>query len=225
MSAISLPDVSLPDLSLPDVSLPKVGGRSRTRALRRVRLPDLSLSSASVSEPASAVQQLAQELSIAALLGGNLYGRMAMHPALGRIADPGERGKVLNSAWRRYGFVNSLGVAALVGGWVPARRAALGARRVSRRDRALIAAKDVAVGTVVVTGFASALGGIGLARSAPDGAVPLADGNEPGPETPERAARLKRAINTVGGLNLGAEVAFVALDAALVPRRPRWSRR
>ncbi len=213
MSAISLPDVSLPDVSLPDISLPKVG------------LPDLSSASLPLPRSASALEQLAQELSIAALLGGNLYGRVAMHPALGRISDPSERGKVLNSAWRRYGFVNSLGVAGLVAGWLPARRTALGARRVSRRDRALVAAKDVAIGTVVVTGFASALAGIGLARSAPDGAVPLADGNEPSPETPERAAKLKRTINAVGGLNLGAEVAFVVLDAALVPRRPRWSPR
>jgi hypothetical protein len=208
-----MPAISLPDVSLPEVGLPDVG------------LPDVDLSSLPVPRSPAAFEQLAQELSIAALLGGNLYGRLAMHPALGQISDPSERGKVLNRTWRRYGSVNSLAVAGLLAGWVPARRRVLGARRVSRRDRALVTAKDVAIGAVALTGFASALGGIGFASTAPEGAVPLADGTEPAPETPRRAASLKRALNTLGALNLAAEVAFVALDAAIIPRRPRWSPR
>jgi hypothetical protein len=208
----------MPAISLPDVGLP--ARRRSSRTLPSVKLPSVKLPSD--VEP---VTQLAQELSIAALLGGNLYGRMAMHPALGKISDPRERGIVLNSSWRRYGLVNSLGAAGLLAGWLPARRRALSGLRVSKRDRALIGAKDVAIGAVILTGFASALGGIGFAHTAPDGAVPLRDGTDPGPETPRRAARLKRAINVLGRLNLAAETAFVALDAALVPRRPRWALR
>lgn len=43
-----------------------------------------------------------------------MFGRVAMHPALAGVADKGERGKVLNQAWRRYGSVNSLALAGLV---------------------------------------------------------------------------------------------------------------
>jgi hypothetical protein len=185
-------------------------------------LPDPSALAVS-KRSCPAAEQLAQEVSIAALLGGNLFGRVAMSPALGRISDAGERGAVLNNAWRRYGTVNSLALAGLLAGWLPARATALGALHVSRRDRALIRAKDVALGAVIVTGLASALGGVGFAHEAPGGAVPMADGQDSTSETPARAARLKRIVNVLGGLNLAAEVAFVGLDAVIVPRRPRWS--
>src|SRR5579884_322437 len=66
--------------------------------------------------------QIAQNLALAALVGGNLYGRLAMHPALREVSDKQERGKVLNRAWRRYGNVNSGALAVVVGGWLLARR-------------------------------------------------------------------------------------------------------
>jgi hypothetical protein len=204
-----MPSLTLPDT--PTVSLPELPD-----------LPDVSsLSVPKRSRPAA--QQLAQELSIAALLGGNLFGRVAMNPALGRLADAGERGKVVNSAWRRYGTVNSLALAGLVAGWLPARSAALGGLHVSRRDRTLIRAKDIALAAVVVTGLSSAAAGVGFAHEAPDGAVPLNDGHDSAPETPVRAARLKRAVNLLGGLNLASELVFLGLDAVLAPRRPRLS--
>src|SRR5579875_1758410 len=65
--------------------------------------------------------QLAQDSALAALIGGNLFGRVAMHPALRDVSDHAERGKVLNHAWRRYGTVNSLALAGVIAGWVSAR--------------------------------------------------------------------------------------------------------
>ena len=76
---------------------------------------------------------------------------------------------------------------------------------------------------VVLTGVASAATGIGFAQQAPGGAVPLASGHDPAPDTPPRAARLKRAVNALGALNLAADVALVAVNAALAQanfRRP-----
>jgi hypothetical protein len=35
------------------------------------------------------------------------------------------------------------------------------------------------------------------------------------PETPSRAAALKRAVNALGALNLGSEIALAAVNAAL----------
>ena len=138
-----------------------------------------------------------------------------MHPALAGVADKAERGKVLNHAWRRYGTVNSLALAGLVGGWVSARRDERGPLWTSRRRSTLVLAKDVTVGAVVVTGLASAAGGIGFAQQAPDGAVPMDNGSEPAVETPPRAAKLKRAVNLLGGLNLAAELSLVAVNGLL----------
>ncbi|MDQ6607817.1 MAG: hypothetical protein M3Z06_14880 [Actinomycetota bacterium] len=170
---------------------------------------------------AQAARDFSQELSLAALIGGNLFGRVAMNPALAQITDKAERGKVLNRTWRRYGTVNSLALAGLVGGWLPSRREELGALWVSRGERTMVLAKDVAVAAVVVTGLASAAGGVGFAREAPEGAVPVDSGRDPAPETPRRAARLKRLVNVLGALNLASEVALLGINVAMVQRRTR----
>jgi hypothetical protein len=175
--------------------------------------------------PASGVSslagQVAQDASLAALLGGNLFGRLAMHPALSSVSNEAERGTVLNQAWRRYGTVNSLALAGLVAGWVSTRQDERGRLRTGRRRSALVLAKDVTVGAVAVTGLASAAGGIGFAQQAPGGAVPMADGTDPAADTPVRAARIKRVVNLLGGLNLAAELALVVVNGLLIRSRSR----
>jgi hypothetical protein len=69
----------------------------------------------------SKVGRAAHDIGLAGLLGGNLFGRLAMHPSVTEISDPAERGKLVNAAWRRYGTVNSLSLAAVVAGWAGAR--------------------------------------------------------------------------------------------------------
>ncbi len=163
----------------------------------------------------SVVSQFAQDAALAALLGGNLFGRVAMHPALTDVSDKQERGVVLNRAWRRYGTVNSTALAALVAGWLAARGDETGRLATTPRKRRLILAKDISVGAVVISGLASAAGGIGFAQQAPDGAVPMDSGSSPAAETSNRAALLKHLVNGLGALNLAAEVALVAANAAL----------
>ncbi len=188
--------------SLPSPSLPSLPSAPDPSGLVPRRLPSLA-------------GQVAQDASLAALLGGNLFGRVAMHPALAGVADQAERGKVLNQAWRRYGTVNSLALAGLVTGWASARQDERGPLWTSRRRRTLVHVKDATVAAVAVTGLASAAGGIGFAHQAPDGAVPMADGTEPAAATPPRAATLKRAVNVLGGLNLAAELVLVAVNGLL----------
>jgi hypothetical protein len=166
--------------------------------------------------------QIAQDAALAALLGGNLFGRVAMHPALADVSDPSERGKVLNRAWRRYGTVNSAALFALVAGWTTSRPAETALPFTGRGRRALVRTKDVAVGGVVVSGLAVAIGGVGFANQASEGAVPMASGNEPSAETPVQAARIKRAVGIIGGLNLGSEVALVAINALLLRSSRRY---
>jgi hypothetical protein len=92
----------------------------------RVRVP---------SDTVSSVGRAAHDAGLAALLGGNLYGRLAMHPSLGEISDSSERGKVLNHAWRRYSWVNSLSLLAIVSGWAGARAGEARPGQLSARER------------------------------------------------------------------------------------------
>jgi hypothetical protein len=172
----------------------------------QIRIPSDKLSSAG---------RAAHDVALAALLGGNLFGRVAMNSALEEISDKSERGKVLNRAWRRYGTVNSLALVALVGGWIPARLGEARSRWLSAREERIARAKDVAVGAVVVTGLASAASGVSFAGQAPAGAVPIASGHDAAPETPARAARLKRLVNALGAANLFSELALAIINASL----------
>jgi uncharacterized membrane protein len=80
----------------------------------------------------------AHELGMAALLGGNLFGRLALHPSVDRISDPAERGEVVNAAWRRYGTINSIGLIAVTAGWYGTRaQEARGAGKLTGRERTL----------------------------------------------------------------------------------------
>jgi hypothetical protein len=145
-----------------------------------------------------------------------------MAPALADIGDSAQRGRVLNRAWRRYGTVNSAALVALVGGWVTARQAETALPVSSSGRRILLSAKDIAVGTVAVSGLASAAGGVGFAQQAPGGAVPMASGNNPSLQTPPRAATLKRLTGVLGAINLGAELGLVAINALLLRSTARY---
>src|SRR4051794_9090590 len=171
------------------------------------------------------MRRAAQDIGIALLFGGNLFGRRAMHPALEWVASPEERGKVVNEAWRRYGVFNSLGLAGVVGGWALERSGPVGPRDVAGAAGAgagggapdgggPVGPRDVAVAAVAVTGVASAIEGVRFGRSAPGGAVPLESGSEPSPSATEPAARSKRLLNALGQASAIAELALI-----VTPRR------
>ena len=165
--------------------------------------------------PVSQVGRAAHDLGLAGLLGGNLFGRLALHPSVTEISDQEERGKVVNAAWRRYGTVNSLSLLAVATGWAGARVAEARDHRMSAEERRLARAKDVLVGVVAVTGVATAMEGVRFARSAPNGAVPLRDGDHTAVNATPESARRKRRLNALGAASLAAEVALVGVNAAL----------
>src|SRR5829696_7876383 len=112
----------------------------------------------------SQVGRTAHDIGLAGLLGGNLFGRLALHPSVTEIADKAERGRLVNATWRRYGAINSASLLALVGGWAGARAQEARPRRLSPAERRLAVAKDALVGVVAVTGLATAAQGIRFAR-------------------------------------------------------------
>lgn len=175
------------------------------------------------SVPVSQIGRAASHVGMAGLLGGTLFGRLALHPAVTEISDRRERGKVVNAAWRRYGAINSLSLLAVVGGWAGARADEARDANLSGRERRLARAKDVLVGTATVTGLATMVEGIRFSKTAPDGGVPLSDGDRAAPEATYEQARLKRRVNALGTASLLADLGLVAVDAALAQenfRRP-----
>src|SRR5919199_2062461 len=156
------------------------------------------------SDAVTAAGRAAHDIGLAALLGGNLFGRLAMHPALEGVCGPEERGKVVNAAWRRYGTVNSLALAAVVGSWVAER---------GDESGSLALARDAAVGAVAVTGVASAIAGVRFGSRAPGGAVPLESGTEPASQTPPGAARNKRVLNALGAASAASEAALLVIES------------
>ena len=178
----------------------------------------------SISAPPLALSQVgraAHDAGLAGLLGGNLFGRFALHPSVTEITDPRERGKLVNAAWRRYGAINSLSLLAVTAGWVGARLDEAADGRLSPEERRLARAKDVLVGVVALTGLATAAEGMRFAKTAPGGAVPLRDGDHAAAEASGASRRSKRRVSALGAVSLAAEAGLVAVNAALNQRNFR----
>jgi hypothetical protein len=173
--------------------------------------------------PLSQIGRAAHDIGLAGLLGGNLFGRLALHPSVTVITDEAERGKLVNAAWRRYGMVNSVSLLAVIGGWVGARAKEAAPSQLAPAERRLALVKDGLVGIVSVTGAATAIEGIRFAGQAPGGAVPLQDGDHTAPGASEAQRKSKRRLNALGRASLAAELGLVGVNAALAQqgfRRP-----
>jgi hypothetical protein len=177
-------------------------------------MPTMPVPSVTLSQ----LGRAAHDLGLAGLLGGNLFGRLALHPSVTAISDRSERGMVVNAAWRRYGTINSISLVAVTAGWVGARANEAADRRLSAQERRLSRTKDVLVGLVAATGLASAAQGMRFASLAPNGAVPLRDGDHVAADAGDDARRAKRRLNALGAASLVAEVSLIAVNAALNQR-------
>jgi hypothetical protein len=176
----------------------------------------------------SGLGRAAHDLGLAGLLGGQLFGRLALHPAVASISEPRERGEVVNAAWRRYGAVNGAGLVAVAAGWVGARFGEARDRNLTGTERTLARVEDGLVAALVVTGTAAAVEGVRFAREAPDGAVPLRDGDHPAASASWSARRRKRRLNVLGAATIALEFGLVTVNAALSEvgfRRPPLRRR
>ena len=157
-----------------------------------------------------------------------------MNPALSAVSDACERGKVVNAAWRRYGAINSLALAALIAGWAGSRTGEADRKRLSPREQGLRSARDAAVAAVAVTGVAAGIQGVRFSGMEPEGAVPLENGSEPDAGASPDESRAKRRLNLLGALHLASALTLAGVNAALREagpgpgtgsRRRRFSRR
>jgi hypothetical protein len=167
------------------------------------------------SDTISSLGRAGHDIGLGAMIGGNLFARVAMHPSLAEIGDERERGKVLNRSWQRYGPVNLAALGAVVAGWAGARLDEASPRMLSERERFLALAKDLAVAAVAVTGIASAVEGIRFARSEAAGAMPMATGDHTAEDASTLSRTRKRRVNRLGAAHLAAAISLAAINAGL----------
>jgi uncharacterized membrane protein len=162
----------------------------------------------------SATAWLAHNLGLGACFGGLLFGKVALNPSLDALESRSERGKILNAVWNRYNIVNAASFATAAATWFPG-RLGLSGQEIDSQTRRLVLAKDGLFAVGAVTGIASIVQGLALARQAPQGAVPIETGTTPAAETPERASALLRSVNLLGNVNIGVTGGILAVTTIL----------
>ena len=164
------------------------------------------------------------DLGLAAGFGGNLFGQLAMEPAVKKLVSKHERGKVTHAVWDRYKIVHGVALAAMAGSWLLG-RTVLSGREVGRHSRIATVVKDVFVGGAVVAGVGAIITGTLLDRAS-GGARSIEAGTMPMLETPPRVARLERLVDVFGNAKLLFDAGIVATTAILAMqsgRSGRWS--
>jgi hypothetical protein len=168
---------------------------------------------------------VAHNLGLAACFGGQLFGKLALNPTLDALSSKTERGKMLNAAWNRYNVVNAVSLGTAAASWFVG-RAGISRESIDEDARNLVLAKDALFVASILTGLASIISGLGLARQAPEGATPIQTGTEPAPETPEEAAGLLRTVNVLGNVSLGLIASIIAVTTIFSQKAgqsARWS--
>ena len=154
----------------------------------------------------SSAAWIAHDVGLATAIGGTLFGREALHPALREgIDDQNDRDRVADAAWRRFSWVNLAGHAAMASTWF-AGRALLTGREVDRLSRPLTLTKDALIVASLTTGVASLVLGRILGKQVREA---------PTMQERERVETLRRAVGAVGLVNLVANVGILGVTAAL----------
>jgi uncharacterized membrane protein len=157
------------------------------------------------------------DLGLASAFGGQLFGKMALEPAVGAVEDRRQRGEVEDQAWRRFSGWNSAALLATAATWMVGRKLVSG-REVSGMARALTLAKDALVGSAV--GLCAANIAVGQALSKAQRAETT--------ESSERVRRLHTAAQVLGSVQLGVVAGILAVTSMLAMeggRSLRWKAR
>ena len=165
------------------------------------------------------------ELGLAAGFGGNLFGQLALNPAVETIQSKRERGKVTHLAWDRFKAVNATSLLLMAGTWL-AGRTLLSGRESGKTSRALTLTKDVLVGGALVGGVGAMVCGRMLDKEVAVSNEPLQTGSRPAAETRKRVADLQRLTNGFGRLNIVMNAAVLAVTTVLAMKSgqsTKWS--
>jgi uncharacterized membrane protein len=128
------------------------------------------------------------DIGLAAWLGGSMFGKFALNPAVRLAQDKSDRGKIVNGAWNGYNAVNSLALGAVALGWAGARMTEARNGQMTDGEQTLARVKDVLVATAVVTGLASGVQG---------------------------GAKIQRSLGVLGNVNIVTGLALAGVNAML----------
>jgi hypothetical protein len=120
----------------------------------------------------------AHDWGLASWLGGSMFGQFALNPAVAKIEDKRERGKVVNAAWNGYNLINPLSLGSVALGWFASRLTETRPDRLGKEERNLAVAKDGLTLAALAAGIASGVRGARLAREAPRRGGPDRAGHE-----------------------------------------------
>lgn len=163
------------------------------------------------------------ELGLAAGFGGNLFGQIALNPAVAEIQSKRERGKVTHVAWDRYKLINGASLALMAGTWL-AGRSILREPAFGKRSRALFLTKDILVGGAIVGGVGALVLGRMLDKEIAISNEPVRFGSRPSAVTRQRIADLQRVTNALGRVNVVVNAAILAATTVLAMRTGRSRR-
>lgn len=164
----------------------------------------------------SSTAWIVHDVGLATAIGGTLFGRKALQPALKQISSPLERDLVADTAWRRFSWINLLAHGAIAATWF-AGRSMLSGREVSRTARSLAVTKDVLVVASLATGIGSVILGRVLGRRNREQLGPArvraGEVAERGEET--RTRIVGRTVGALGIMNLLSNLGIAAVSNML----------
>lgn len=164
----------------------------------------------------SSAAWVAHDLGLAAAVGGALFGKTALSPAVHQLRNAKWREKVNEDAWSRYSPIMLAAHAAVAVPWIVGRTMLTG-KEAGGTARSLTRAKDILVGVGVVTAIANVVIGKLMqrrherARSAEEvGAANAVPDNQPSEHT-----GLETVAALVGTVNMVANAAVMGVTSVL----------
>lgn len=157
---------------------------------------------------------IVHDVGLAATIGGSMFGQFALETSLDEVSKPVERDRLSAKAWNKYSWWKLAGHAAFAIPWAIG-RTMLSGNEATGRARVLTVAKDILVGTSLVSGLASFFIGRTVSKKSLEGRGPdqvrsgKADEEEPDSST------LEKTVAVVGTVNLLATIGVLAVTSLL----------
>jgi hypothetical protein len=149
----------------------------------------------------------AHEIGLATAVGGTMFGRAALQPALQEITDPEERDRVSAEAWRRFSWLNLAAHGVFAATWLVGRSSARGpASTLSRvKDGLVVASLATGIGSVVLGGK------LGEHLREPNGENVISEANR----VNRKYGAMRRAVSSLGLANMLANIAILGITTVL----------
>jgi hypothetical protein len=163
----------------------------------------------------STCARTAHGIGLATAVGGTLFGRAALGPALQGIEDPDNRDRISSEAWRRHGWLNLAAHGIFAASWFAGR--SMRGRGLKGSARTLTRIKDGLVVASLATGIGGVVFGRALRNCGPEGngenVISAAN------RVAERRRIIQRTVTGIGIANVLANIAILGITTMLAADR------